>query len=201
MGMNTIGRQSWTLTVVRDFKSSLDEDIEWEKFCYGRTSDELENEDRKPAFLPSGLVYLLSRANLTAEALETGFVTELCSYPRKGSDWVCFERIVISSIFSPFGPTVARYVVENGIDSIEVVELSCSGESLPTKLWLRVIELDSNVIAWLIESELSIGQHKGQSTLDDWSEIGQVTRNSRIKPWEKKQLPLPGPPTEPYKFR
>ena len=53
MGMNTIGRQSWTLTVVRDFKSSLDEDIEWERFRYGRTSDELDNEDRKPAFLPS----------------------------------------------------------------------------------------------------------------------------------------------------
>ena len=201
MGMNTIGRQSWTLTVVRDFKSSLDEDIEWERFRYGRTSDELENEDRKPAFLPSGLVYLLNRANLVAETLETGFVAELCSYPRKGNDWVCFERIVISSILPPLGPTVATYIVEKGIDSIEVVELSCSGESLPTKLWIRVFELDSNVIAWLIESDLSIGQHKGQSTLDDWSEIGQVTRNSRIKPWKKKQLPLPGPPTDRYNFR
>ena len=59
MGMNTIGRQSWTLTVVRDFKSSLDEDIEWEKFRYGRTSDELENEDRSSAFLPPGLVLSL----------------------------------------------------------------------------------------------------------------------------------------------
>ena len=102
--MDTIGRQSWTLTVVRDFKSSLDEDIEWERFRYGRTSDELENEDRKPAFLPSGLVYLLNRANLVSETLETGFVAELCSYPRKGHDWVCFERIVISSILPPFGP-------------------------------------------------------------------------------------------------
>ena len=201
MSMNTIGRQSWTLTLVRDFKSSLDEDIEWEKFRYGRTSDELENEDRSSAFLPPGLVYLLSRANLVSEALEAGFVAELSSYPRIGGDWFCFERIVVSSFHPPFGPTVARYVVEEGIDSIEVVDLSCSGESLPTKLWIRVCELDSNVIAWLIESELSIGQHKQQSTLDDWCDIGQVTRNSRSKPWKKKQLPLPGPPAESYKFR
>jgi hypothetical protein len=59
MGTNTIGRQSWTLTAVRDFKSALDEDIEWEEFSYGRTSKELEDEDRRSAFLPSGLVYLL----------------------------------------------------------------------------------------------------------------------------------------------
>ena len=48
MGTNTIGRQSWTLTAVRDFKSSLDEDIEWEEFSYGRTSDELEDEEISP---------------------------------------------------------------------------------------------------------------------------------------------------------
>ena len=64
MSTNTIGRQSWTLTVVRDFKSSLDEDIQWEKFSYGRTSDELEDEERTPKHLPSGLVYLLTRMNL-----------------------------------------------------------------------------------------------------------------------------------------
>ena len=44
--MDTIGRQSWTLTVVRDFKSSLDEEIEWEKFYYGRTSEELEDKEK-----------------------------------------------------------------------------------------------------------------------------------------------------------
>ena len=201
MGTNTIGRQSWTLTAVRDFKSTLDEDIEWEKFSYGRTSDELEQEERMPAYLPSGLVYLLARANLTSQALESGFVTEMSSYPKIGEEWVCFDRIVISSLLPPFGPTVARYAVEDGEDSIEVVELMCSGESLPAKLWLRVVELDFNAIAWLIESELSVGKHKGQTTLDDWCEIGEVTRLARNKPWKRKQLPLPGPPKEPYKFR
>ena len=47
MVTNTIGRQSWTLTIVRDFKSSLDEEIEWEKFYYGRTSEELEELPRE----------------------------------------------------------------------------------------------------------------------------------------------------------
>ena len=128
MGMNTIGRQSWTLTVVRDFKSSLDEDIEWERFRYGRTSDELENEDRKPAFLPSGLIYLLNRANLVAETLETGFVAELCSFDSNGFDCVCIERIDFISILPPLGQTVATYIVVNGIDAIECVVLSCCGE-------------------------------------------------------------------------
>jgi hypothetical protein len=185
---------------VRDFKSALDEDIEWEEFSYGRTSKELEDEDRRSAFLPSGLVYLLVRANLTSEALESGFVTEMCSYPKNGEEWVCFERIVLGSIHPPFGPTIARYAVEDGADSIEMVELMC-GESLPKKLWLRVVELDSSTMAWLIDSDLSLGKHKGQSTLDDWCEIGEVTRNARNKPWKRKQLALPGPPSKSYKFR
>lgn len=200
MGTNTIGRQSWTLTAVRDFKSALDEDIEWEEFSYGRTSDELEEEDRRTAFLPSGIVYLLVRANLASEALESGFVTEMCSYPKSGDGWVCFERIVLSSIHPPFGPTIARYAVEDGEDSVEMIQLRC-GESLPKKLWLRVVELDPSTMAWLIDSDLSLGKHKGQSTLDDWCEIGEVTRNARNKPWKRKQLALPGPPSKSYKFR
>ena len=200
MGTNTIGRQSWTLTAVRDFKSALDEDIEWEEFSYGRTSDELEEEDRRTAFLPSGIVYLLVRANLASEALESGFVTEMCSYPKNGEEWVCFERIVLSSIHPPFGPTIARYAVEDGEDSVEMIQLRC-GESLPKKLWLRVVELDPSTMAWLIDSDLSLGKHKGQSTLDDWCEIGEVTRNARNKPWKRQQLALPGPPSKSYKFR
>jgi len=200
MGTNTIGRQSWTLTAVRDFKSALDEDIEWEEFSYGRTSDELEEEDRRTAFLPSGILYLLVRANLTSEALESGFVTEMCSYPKSGNGWVCFERIVLSSIHPPFGPTIARYAVEDGEDSVEMVQLRC-GESLPKKIWLRVVELDPSTMAWLIDSELSLGKPKDQSTLDDWCDIGEVTRNARNKPWKRKQLTLPGPPSKSYKFR
>ena len=200
MGTNTIGRQSWTLTAVRDFKSALDEDIEWEEFSYGRTSDELEEEDRRTAFLPSGILYLLVSANLTSEALESGFVTEMCSYPKSGDGWVCFERIVLSSIHPPFGPTIARYAVEDGEDSVEMIQLRC-GESLPKKIWLRVVELDPSTMAWLIDSNLSLGKTKDQSTLDDWCDIGEVTRNARNKPWERKQLNLPGPPSKSYKFR
>ena len=201
MVTNTIGKQSWTLTVVRDFKSSLDEEIEWEKFYYGRTSEELEDKERTPKHLPSGLVYLLARANLISEALESGFVTEMSSYPKIGDDWIRFERIAMASIVPPFGPTVARYAVEDGEDSIEMAELMCRGELLPPKLWIRVLELDSSTMAWLIESELPVGRHKPQTTLDDWCEIGDVTRAARIKPWMRKQLPLPGPPQESYKFR
>ena len=110
-------------------------------------SDELEDEGRRSAFLPSGIVYLLVRANLTSEALESGFVTEMCSYPKSGEEWVCFERIVLGSIHPPFGPTIARYAVEDGEDSVEMVQLMC-GESLPMKLWLRVVELDPSTMAW-----------------------------------------------------
>jgi len=200
MGNNTIRRQSWTLTLVRDFKSSLDEDIEWEKFSFGRTSDELELEERKPEYLPSGLVYLLDRANLTSQALESGFVTEMCSYPRSDKEWIHFERIATISIHAPFGPTIAHYAVKGGEDSFEMIGMTF-GETLPLRLWLRVVELDSNAIAWLIESDLSVGKHKCQTTLDDWYDIGEVTRDARNKPWKRKQLPLPGPIKEPYKFR
>ena len=147
------------------------------------------------------MLYTAGWSPTMIEALESGFVTEMSSYPKIGDDWIRFERIAMASIVPPFGPTVARYAVEDGEDSIEMVELMCRGELLPLKLWIRVLELDSSTMAWLIESELSVGRHKSQTTLDDWYEIGDVTRAARIKPWMRKQLPLPGPPQESYKFR
>ena len=148
MVTNTIGRQSWTLTIVRDFKSSLDEEIEWEKFYYGRTSEELEDKERTPKHLPSGLVYLLARANLISEALESGFVTEMSSYPKIGDDWIRFERIAMASIVPPFGPTVARYAVEDGEDLISV------GTS-------TIYNLDESDISYVTEGEISLGKNFG----------------------------------------
>jgi len=206
MGTNTIGNQSWTLTTVRDYASAKVNDITQAKFTYGRTAIELENEDRDSAMLPSGLIHLLSRAELTREALESGFTTEFSARSQRGEDWVCFERTAVSTRRIPglpFGPTMAFYVVEDGEDYFEMVEL-CGpkeGSSLPSRIWLRVTEMDPTRLAWVIDSDLLKAEDGHQMKLDHWMEIddGLMTRKGE-EPWKRRALPLPGPPHEPYEF-
>tara|TARA_B100000029_G_C17504477_1_gene933934 strand:+ start:751 stop:1374 length:624 start_codon:yes stop_codon:yes gene_type:complete len=206
MGTNTIGNQSWTLTTVRDYASANVNDIAQAEFAYGRTALELEAEDRSSAKLPTGLIHLLARAELTREALESGFTTEISARSQSGEDWVCFEQAAIGTRRIPglpFGPTIAIYVVEEGEDVFEMVELCGprNGESLPKRIWLRVSEMDPCRLAWVIDSELLKGDEGHQMRLDHWFDIDDELNTKKGEElMERRALPLPGPPNEPYEF-
>lgn len=204
MGTNTIGNQNWKLTLIRDYKVSQKNEIEDAMFAYGRTASELEDETRESAHLPTGLIHLLDRTELTSEAMESGFITEISTSNQDGEDWHCFTRTALGVKTLPgipFQPTRAFYVIEDGEQFFEMIDLSCRRQetSLPLKIWMRVIEIEVDALAWAIDSNFYLCDGGHQTTLDSWIDLGKQRPNrqkfSRLPP-----LPLPGPPDEEYTF-
>ena len=205
MGTNTIGNQNWKLTLIRDYTVSQQNEIECTMFAYGRTASELEDETRESAHLPTGLIHLLERTKLTSEALESGFTTEISTSTQDGEDWHCFTRTA-SAVKTlpgiPFQPTRAFYVIEDGEQFFEMIDLSCISQetTLPLKIWLRVIEIEADALAFAIDSNFYSCDGGHQTTLDVWIDFGSNQPNINDSS-NKIPLPLPGPPDEPYKFR
>jgi len=204
MGANTIGNQNWKLTLIRDYTVSQQNEIEHAMFAYGRTASELEDETRESAHLPTGLIHLLERTKLTSEALESGFTTDISTLPQDGEDWQCFTRTALSVKTLPgipFQPTRAFYVVEDGEQFFEMIDLSYRSQetTLPLKIWLRASEMEVNALAWAIDSDFLSCDCGHQTTLDAWidSEVNETNTNNTS---DRTPLPLPGPPDDPYKF-
>ena len=204
MGTNTIGNQNWKLTLIRDYKVSQKNEIEDAMFAYGRTASELEDETRESAHLPTGLIHLLDRTELTSEAMESGFITEISTSNQDGEDWHCFTRTALGVKTLPgipFQPTRAFYVIEDGEQFFEMIDLSCRRQetSLPLKIWTRVIEIEVDALAWAIDSNFYSCDGGHQTTLDSWIDLGKHGPN-RQKFSKLPPLPLPGPPDEEYTF-
>jgi len=205
MGTNTIGNQNWKLTLIRDYTVSQKNEIEVAMFAYGRTASELEDETRESAHLPTGLIHLLDRTKLTSEALESGFTTEISTSTQDGDDWHCFTRTALAVKKLPgipFQPTRAFYVIEDGEQFFEMIDLSCRRQetTLPLKIWLRVIEIEVDTLAWAIDSNFYSCDGGHQTTLDTWIDLAPHVANCNNST-KMPPLPLPGPPDEPYKFR
>ena len=205
MGTNTIGNQNWKLTLIRDYTVSQKNEIEVAMFAYGRTASELEDETRESAHLPTGLIHLLDRTKLTSEALESGFTTEISTSTQDGDDWHCFTRTALAVKTPPgipFQPTRAFYVNEDGEQFFEMIDLSCRRQetTLPLKIWLRVIEIEVDALAWAIDSNFYSCDEGHQTTLDTWIDLAPHVANCNNST-KMPPLPLPGPPDEPYKFR
>ena len=198
MGMNTVGTHTWTLTMVRS-KPGRDEEVEEEEFGWGRTTYELLDEERPAKFLPSGLVYLLQRAGIVTEAMETGFVTEISSKPKPLREWVCFERLAIGNRDSRPGPKVGYFAVSGGCESFEMIEVFYA-EELPKKIWLRAVELDLRRLGWLVDSGLMERREKVQATLDEWCVIENTNWGANEPIHKRERIILPGPPGEEIGF-
>ena len=102
----------------------------------------------------------------------------------------------------PFQPIRAFYVIEDGEQFFEMIDLSCRRQetSLPLKIWMRVIEIEVDALAWAIDSDFYSCDGGHQTTLDTWIDLEPhvaICNNSTKMP----PLPLPGPPDEPYEFR
>ena len=192
MGTDTIGRQTWTLTLIRG-KPGRDEEPDDEEFEWGRITYELLDEGRPAKFLPSGLVHLLKRSEIVSEAMEAGFVTEISSRPKPLREWACFERMAIGNRDSRLGPKVGNYAVSGGTASLEMVEVFPDGD-LPAKVWIRAIELDLQRLGWLIDSGLMEKREKVQATLDQWCTIGNTSWSDDGRVHERERVVLPGPP-------
>jgi len=82
----------WALTIIRNGEQGDTEKISHAEFRFGRKSGEL---DDSPAMrLPSGLISTLEATGLVEEALESGFLVEMCSGDLGEEGWRGFESAV-----------------------------------------------------------------------------------------------------------
>ena len=197
MGGHKGNKKIWTLTVLRHGQNGIEEDIEKAEFRYGRRSDELDESSASK--LPSGLVSVLQRSGMEEQALEAGFVVEMLPYSNTKSGWNDFlgAARVTQLVVGPFGPTRALFVCSDDNSTLEFIDVCCpfhSGpEALPQIISIRAYELPMATMAWAFDN--GIFEYDGeQLTLDQWVNFSETAADA------PEELPMPGPPEEPYKF-
>jgi len=191
----------WALTLLRHGAQGSVDDVEEALFNFGRSSEELEDS---PALrIPSGLVTLLRHSDIESEALEAGFVVEMCRVEQHGWDWAPFT-LALATFFSfrgDWGFRRPRSLYVGPLDgcSMEFVDLSspCDPRDMPTRIWARVLELPIETVAWAFgNGVLDEGEDEGQLTLTKWIEIPRPPSSTD----SDGQLALPGPSTHIYEF-
>ena len=191
----------WALTLLRHGAQGSVDDVEEALFNFGRSSEELE--DSPDLRIPSGLVTLLRHSDIESEALEAGFVVEMCRVEQHGWDWAPFT-LALATFFSfrgDWGFRRPRSLYVGPLDgcSMEFVDLSspCDPRDMPTRIWARVLELPIETVAWAFgNGVLDEGEDEGQLTLTKWIEIPRPPSSTD----SDGQLALPGPSTHIYEF-
>jgi hypothetical protein len=189
-------KMTWKLTLLTGVGYSSAGDIEYTPFHYGRTSDELEHSP--PQTLPSGLLHVLKESEMAEQALEAGFEIDICSAPQSRDEgWFRFEMgVIATNASSRLTREQGVYVSDEGPHSVELIHVNpCCPSRLPPVIWIWARELPENSLAWVIDSDLWDSGDGGQTSLHDFSDIGEAPTPNAEGP-----LPLPGPPDEPYEF-
>lgn len=190
-------KKTWTLTVLRHGENSSEDDIEKAAFRYGRWPDELENSPVSK--LPSGLVSVLQRSGMEEQALESGFMVEMLPYTNSEPGWNDFAGAaeVTQMIIGPYGPTRALFVCSEYNSTLEFIDVCCSlhcgAKAMPKLISIRAYELPMATMAWAFDNGIFECDSE-QLTLDQWVDFSETTTDA------PEELPMPGPPEEPYKF-
>ena len=134
----------WTVTLVPDIKDANFGDIDRTAFHYGRTHNEID-ENSVPLPLSTGLRHVLKESEMVEQALESGFVVEMCSAPQdRDEGWFCFPLAMIGKDENRLPFTIERgvYVDEESASSVEMIHVNpCCPSKLPPTVWVRVVEL------------------------------------------------------------
>ena len=198
MDRDPTAKHTWTLTLVPDADDASFGDIDSTAFHYGRTPDEIEQPAPKP--LPTGLRHVLKESEMVEQALESGFVVEMCSVSQnKDEGWLRFPLAMIGKDEEMLPLTIERgvFVDEESASSIEMIHVEpCCPSKLPATVWVRVVELPEHTLAWVLDSGLLATEDGVQTSLHDFFDIGSAPEQA--DPIDR--LPLPGPPDQPYEF-
>jgi len=198
MDRDPTAKLTWTVTLVPDVDDANFGDIDRTAFHYGRTHDEIEQPAPLP--LPTGLRHVLKESEMAEQALESGFVIEMCSAPQdRDEGWSCFPLAMIGKDENRLPFTIERgvYVDEESPSSVEMIHVNpCCPSKLPPTVWVRVIELPEHTLAWVLDSGLLATGDGVQTSLHDFFDIGSAPEQAD----PTKTLPLPGPPDRPYGF-
>ena len=198
MDRDPTAKLTWTVTLVPDVDDPNFGDIDRTAFHYGRTHDEIE----QPAPLPlsTGLRHVLKESEMAEQALESGFVVEMCSAPQSRDEgWFCFPLAMIGKDENRLPFTIERgvYVDEESTSSVEMIHVNpCCPSKLPPTVWVRTVELPEHTLAWVLDSGLLATEGGVQTSLHDFFDIGSAPEQAD----PTNTLPLPGPPDQPYRF-
>jgi hypothetical protein len=186
------------VTLVPDVDDANFGDIDRTAFHYGRTHDEIEQPAPLP--LPTGLRHVLKESEMAEQALESGFVIEMCSAPQdRDEGWSCFPLAMIGKDENRLPFTIERgvYVDEESASSVEMIHVNpCCPSKLPAAVWVRTVELPEHTLAWVLDSGLLATEGGVQTRLHDFFDIGSAPEQAD----PTNTLPLPGPPDQPYGF-
>ena len=198
MDRDPTAKHTWTLPLVPDADDAGFGDIDSTAFHYGRTHDEIEQPASMP--LPTGLRHVLKESEMVEQALESGFVVEMCSAPQdRDEGWFCFPLAMIGKDENRLPFTIERgvYVDEESTSSVEMIHVNpCCPSKLPGTVWVRTVELPEHTLAWVLDSGLLATKGGVQTSLHDFFDIGSAPEQAD----PTKTLPLPGPPDQPYGF-
>ena len=198
MDRDPTAKLTWTVTLVPDVDDANFGDIDRTAFRYGRTHDEIEQPASMP--LPTGLRHVLKESEMVEQALESGFVVEMCSAPQdRNEGWFRFPLAMIgrNEDSLPFTIEHGVYVDEEGASSMEMIHVNpCRPSKLPPTVWVRVVELPEHTLAWVLDSGLLATEGGVQTSLHDFFDIGSAPEQAE----PTNTLPLPGPPDQPYGF-
>ena len=198
MDRDPTAKLTWTVTLVPDVDDANFGDIDRTAFHYGRTHDEIEQPAPLP--LPTGLRHVLKESEMAEQALESGFVIEMCSAPQgRDEGWFCFPLAMIGKDENRLPFTIERgvYVDEKSASSVEMIHVNpCCPSKLPPTVWVRGVELPEHTLAWVLDSGLLATKGGVQTRLHDFFDIGNAPEQAD----PTNTLPLPGPPDQPYGF-
>ena len=198
MDRDPTAKLTWTVTLVPDVDDPNFGDIDRTAFHYGRTHDEIEQPTPLP--LSTGLRHVLKESEMVEQALESGFVIEMCSAPQdRDEGWYCFPLAMIGKDEDRLPFTIERgvYVDEESASSGEMIHVNpCCPSKLPPTVWVRTVELPEHTLAWVLDSGLLATGDGVQTKLHDFFDIGSAPAQAD----PTNTLPLPGPPDQPYGF-
>lgn len=207
--------KNWKLTCVRHYSPSA-KNIDVATFYFGRDLDELTPESRASAMgkmvalskedsietndigladvrkLPSGIISMLDLADLTEEALESGFHVEMTSLnPGPKSGWTKLVKLAegTEKRRGLFGRTGHQkrvcYMECDSENTMEFIPLS--PEAMPKIMWARVTDIPPTILAGIL-AESILDSEPEQTTLDEFANLGFEDQVCRAR-----ELALPGP--------
>ncbi len=85
--------KEWTLVLFRKYENIYFDDIETAKFKFGRTQDEVLENEGEP--MSECLISIVKSRNLQDIVMETGFAINFTTINPKNSNYVLFRKITL----------------------------------------------------------------------------------------------------------
>lgn len=197
-------RRRWSLTLIRDGTQVAVNSVAEARFLFGRWTNEIirSHERSDHRVIPSGVIRALESAQISDQALESGFELEMSLSGRKENGWIPFDIALAVTSDKMYERPSFLFVSPNDESTLNMVQIALGfcGEPViepPSRLWIRAKELPERYLFWALDNDLlkCEGNSHEQMSLAHWFELPELDLVGQTK-----ELSLPGPPPDPYDF-